>query len=242
MAKPVSVVSWATTGGTRLEPTAPEKAAGWSAGERPPAKWFNFLFGLLGDWTTYLNNLHNDGDFLGQAYTWTAAHVFSQTVTLGSSALVVYGTPPARVSFAELHKACLPETSDKPVFNADGQAISPATGTPGTIRVPFRVPSGATISQIRADVFLGSSADVTMTCRRKTASIGGSNTSTAVGLPVTLSAVSGQQTVTRGGLSDTASSATEYWVDFEFSSHTGSETVNALEVSWTDPGPKGQVT
>lgn len=88
MSKPASVVSWATTGGTRLDPTAPEKAAGFANGQRVPARWLNQLFGLLGDWTTYLNGL------AGEVFTWTAAHAFTSTVTVTND--LVYAAPVTR--------------------------------------------------------------------------------------------------------------------------------------------------
>lgn len=51
--RPGTVPSWATTGGTRLEPTAPEKASGHVAATRPPARKMNWLQGILADWIAY---------------------------------------------------------------------------------------------------------------------------------------------------------------------------------------------
>lgn len=54
--KPTTVGSWATTGGTRLEPSPGQKAAGFVINDRPPARWINFLWGLLFDWIDFLDD------------------------------------------------------------------------------------------------------------------------------------------------------------------------------------------
>jgi len=54
--KPTTVSTWATDGGTRLEPTVGEKAAGFAVDDRPPARWINFLWGLLSDWIKFLDD------------------------------------------------------------------------------------------------------------------------------------------------------------------------------------------
>lgn len=84
MARPASLPTWATDGGTTTEPTSGQKAAGWSAGYRPPAKWFNWWQNLTYQWCAYLNNLHNDADFLGEDYSWTGAHDFTD-ITIPSN-------------------------------------------------------------------------------------------------------------------------------------------------------------
>jgi hypothetical protein len=48
--KPTTHATWATTGGTRLEPSAGQKAAGWTVNTRPPARWENWLRGNSADW------------------------------------------------------------------------------------------------------------------------------------------------------------------------------------------------
>jgi hypothetical protein len=54
--KPTSLPTWATTAGTTVEPSAGQKAAGWTAGTRPPARWMNWLLNVLYQWCAYLND------------------------------------------------------------------------------------------------------------------------------------------------------------------------------------------
>ncbi len=53
--KPSSLPTWATDGGTTLEPSAGEKAAGWVVGTRAPARWMNWVLNLIYQWTQYLD-------------------------------------------------------------------------------------------------------------------------------------------------------------------------------------------
>jgi len=53
--KPTILSTWSTDGGTRLEPSAGEKAVGYSVSDQPPARWWNFKFGNLFDWINFLN-------------------------------------------------------------------------------------------------------------------------------------------------------------------------------------------
>lgn len=86
MAKPSEAATWATdatqTAGTqigqdtKLKPSAGQIAQGNQAGVSAPAKWYNWLFNLLGQWTQYLNNLENESAFLGANFNWTATHNF----------------------------------------------------------------------------------------------------------------------------------------------------------------------
>lgn len=52
MARPASTPDWSAAG---VEPSGPEKAAGWSFRMKPPASYFNWFWTLLSDWTTYLD-------------------------------------------------------------------------------------------------------------------------------------------------------------------------------------------
>lgn len=54
MSKPATIPTWATTGGTRVVPTAGKAAAGYAVGERPSHGILNYLIGILCDWVTYL--------------------------------------------------------------------------------------------------------------------------------------------------------------------------------------------
>ncbi len=50
MARPTQFPEWASNGVNVVEPSEGKKDEGWLDGERPPAKWFNWLFKLINDW------------------------------------------------------------------------------------------------------------------------------------------------------------------------------------------------
>ena len=53
--KPTTLPTWATTGGTTVEPSAGQKAAGFAVSTRPPARWVNWLLNNLYTWMQYLD-------------------------------------------------------------------------------------------------------------------------------------------------------------------------------------------
>lgn len=67
--KPTTLPTWATDGGTTVEPTSGEKAAGWVAGTRPPARWFNWWMNLLYTWIQYVDTPVGTGTGPGFAAT-----------------------------------------------------------------------------------------------------------------------------------------------------------------------------
>lgn len=48
----VRIPDWASTG-TKVDPGAGQEAAGWDAGDRPPAHWWNWILGAVGEWLDY---------------------------------------------------------------------------------------------------------------------------------------------------------------------------------------------
>jgi hypothetical protein len=54
--KPSTLPTWATTGGTTVEPSAGEKAAGFAVATKPPARWMNWLLNIIYQWCSYLND------------------------------------------------------------------------------------------------------------------------------------------------------------------------------------------
>lgn len=98
MAKPAAPLSWSTdtnfsagpeTGTPTKEDPAGVASQGWTAGRAAPAKWMNWVLNRLGAWTSYLDNLHNDADFLGQQYVWTNYHQFDTGPTFSNGAQVL---------------------------------------------------------------------------------------------------------------------------------------------------------
>ena len=80
------IPDWAS-GGTRTDPGAGKEASGWNASERPPAQWWNWLLGAIGDWLTYLDDSVNGGGYrislaLDSTKSWD---VSAQTTTVRSA-------------------------------------------------------------------------------------------------------------------------------------------------------------
>ena len=46
------IPDWAS-GGTRTDPGAGKEASGWAVSERPPAEWWNWILGAIGDWLSW---------------------------------------------------------------------------------------------------------------------------------------------------------------------------------------------
>lgn len=55
MSKPATLPRWATDVGTTVEPFAGHKNTGWAELERPPAKYFNWLFNTIYSWLVYFD-------------------------------------------------------------------------------------------------------------------------------------------------------------------------------------------
>lgn len=62
MPEPSELPDWNNSGSNRVKPDSGHIASGFLAGERPPAKWANWLFGLLGDWVTWLKEVTDEHD------------------------------------------------------------------------------------------------------------------------------------------------------------------------------------
>lgn len=82
--KPTKIPTWATDADTTVEPSAGQKAAGWAAAQRPPARWMNWLLNTIYQWCEYLA----DGVFSSSS---SAAAVEAQAGT-GPALQVTPGT------------------------------------------------------------------------------------------------------------------------------------------------------
>lgn len=70
--KPGTLPQWATTGGTTVEPSGGQKAAGFAVGTKPPARWVNWLFNNLYTWIQYIDAPQGSaGTTGGDAFTGT---------------------------------------------------------------------------------------------------------------------------------------------------------------------------
>lgn len=78
-AKPSDVATWT---GTPIAPDAGKRLAGFVSAEKPPAQYFNYLFGLAGQWQTWLN----DGDCAFHNLSATGTLAVAGSTTLGDNA------------------------------------------------------------------------------------------------------------------------------------------------------------
>lgn len=80
--KPASLPRWSETAGgvpsNIVEPSSGQKDTGWTPGQKPPARFFNWYKNLVYKWIQYLDDLSN------QAFTWTQFHVFQKRVTVSA--------------------------------------------------------------------------------------------------------------------------------------------------------------
>lgn len=82
MSKPSSLPRWATAladPGDIVEPLSGKKDIGWQDAEMPPHSYMNWLFNTVYLWAVYLDGL------TGEALTWTAHHIFSNTVAFAAA-------------------------------------------------------------------------------------------------------------------------------------------------------------
>ena len=245
MAKPASAVLWGGAG-TRLEPSGPQRLAGFSAGDKPPARWLNWLFGELGDWTSYLDTLNVDPDFVGATFGWTGTHLWANPLqmlggaTMPGTAAITYSTPPSRTISLDLHRAVCPGFPGSLAFDADGCVVIPPAGSV-ELRVPFRAPVDAVITGVNATVSVGS-AGVNITLKLKARGKLGTGAAAAqVGATDTRTGVASQQAMAVTGLTETALATTWYWLEVVSSDTTGSGSIKTATVTFNDPGPQAQV-
>lgn len=80
MSQPSEQPEWASGGSAVItDPSSGKKALGWAVSEKPPAQYFNWWMNLVYQWVQYLAGL------AGEAFTWTAAHIFSAAVTFNGA-------------------------------------------------------------------------------------------------------------------------------------------------------------
>lgn len=79
VSKPSNLARWSDVSGTKTAPTSGQQNTGFGTNAVPTSGFFNWLFNLYYTWIAYLDDLRN------QAFTWTAAHIFSADVTLSSA-------------------------------------------------------------------------------------------------------------------------------------------------------------
>lgn len=90
--KPTNLAEWATGAAPIVEPTLPQKQAGWPVDFKPPAQWFNWWWNLIHLWIVWLDAFESEG------HTWTGIQVFNNATQFNSSINVVGTSSLATVS------------------------------------------------------------------------------------------------------------------------------------------------
>ena len=70
--KPTNLAEWGTGAAPIVEPTTPQKQAGWPVDFKPPAQWFNWWMKLVHQWMVWLDAFESD------PHTWSGFQTFSQ--------------------------------------------------------------------------------------------------------------------------------------------------------------------
>ena len=189
------------------------------------------MLNLLGAWVAYLDGLATDAQFLANNFALTG-----NVTTVNELNYNAAKTRTTRLTLLHTVSAAVPvlfSASDRhPLFGSTGS---------NPLMIPFRVPAGATITGLTASVFSGGTATVT----GKLMALGKSGTGSAavqVGSTDTHAGVTGTTTITVGGsLTEVATQSTEYWLELSSTDASGTGEVASAQVTWLDPGPRGQV-
>jgi hypothetical protein len=260
MPKPTDLGEWATAPGQTLEPSGPQKAAGFNEGDKPPAKWINYLWNVGYRWRQYLNNLHGEEQFLNKEYTWTGPHgfadsvgFFGQPVIGGESNELLYAndlgvtTPRPRVTVHALKGSTFvwPGREEKSGVYTNGAGISLWTGDDLDRSPEFRhdieLPSGATLQAWRMiAITLGATSVGQVSLRKSTPvwSPPGAPTIATLGTTQSTTIVPAE-VVGQSGLSEVISEGASYYLAFALNPYAADNVVTfgAVELTWLDPGP-----
>jgi hypothetical protein len=246
--KPATLPTWATDANfssgpktgqpTKVAPSGGALAQGDVPGQPYRGERHNWLWNLLCSWIFYLSDLPNQTQFLNAPFTWTAQHLFNQTVLLDSTKYVNYSSQPLRTHDLDIHHTVSTDASRPISFTADAAAQFDSSGLQ-VFRIPFRVPVGATIGAVTAKFQRGSSNTVTMKLRARGKSGTGDS---AVQIGSTQTDTGGSNvSLSLAGLSETALDTTWYWLEVTCSGTSGTDVCYRAQVTWADPGPRGQV-
>lgn len=249
MAKPTDTYDWATSVGTTEEPPTDMKAAGFVQGQRPPAKWHNWLWNGASKWHAYTQNLHNEPEFLNRAYAWTGVHLFAAAVQLfGAQNELEYadagGASAPRLRTVML-EPCGLNGWDPRVQGYGGAQSQPSSENPvGWGKIALPVPSGGRIVRVRVGYerkAVGDDADLYVRKTTDTKTVPFTAFSSTKLIERTTSGT-GQQVVDLGPIDDAIDTSTSTYA-LEISP-SGDRTqplpdiVHWIELQFLDPGPR----
>lgn len=220
MAKPTDLGEWATSPGQTLEPAAEQKTIGFNEGDRPPARWINWLWNTAYQWQKYLN--------------------------LEGTDELMYDTPRTRTVILVPAIAGFSEEGPNPWIPANNPAggmTRSATAGAEAFVVPLSLSDGCTLTLVRAGVVRsggvnGMIMEVSRQEPNKTTP-GAAVITTVVGTPDTAidDAVNGD-ILTSGTISEVIDRTRKnYFVSFSQSSSKGTgdyDTVVWVEVTFTE--------
>jgi hypothetical protein len=199
-----------------VAPTSTMIDEGWNAAYRPPSQVFNWLFNKYGQWIKYIN---------GRI----------------SSEELVYETPPARLVALGLGSGVSPGGG----WSVDNELYeSEADGA--YLYFPLLIPSGCTITGIKAAVFAGSSRATE--ADRLELRLGRTNcnftTMTGppsvqdLGDPVYDNGTSDYQLITLADTIAVTRTTQPHFVSLKAGTPHGGDQVFGIQVAFTDPGPR----
>lgn len=89
--KPTNLAEWATGAAPIVEPSLPQKQAGWPVDYKPPAQWFNWWMKLLHQWVLWLNDYENEEHVWTALQTFGLAEVSTELLMAPGSSLGIQG-------------------------------------------------------------------------------------------------------------------------------------------------------
>lgn len=266
MAKPTNLAVWGgdtnfssgpeSGSPVKVEPSAGAKAQGWVPGQPFRGPRLNWWQNTVASWIAYLDNLPAESAFLGAAYTWTAAHVFSggsdhpsTTRLTGASNELTYSSARTRAGVV------VPIYSGSPVLNDTTQTAGPGLGATGigiyngtngaspavSWFVALPMPVGAVITGWAAIVDPDAASACTVTLLKRQYDMT-STTLPAAALVGSVQTSSGgaRQPMLVTGLSETVTAGWEYYFVFSQGAGIGySAQLHALEVTYTETRASG---
>jgi hypothetical protein len=209
MPKPSTVPTWATGAGRRLEPSSGEKADGFVAGARAPARKSNWIVGGLTDWAAYLDEWIDGDDELVYPVDQTRSRYLPLT-----SGVVEAGTTASISGIAWS-------------FDAGG----------GILRWPLDLPHRALITRVSARVTTADASGTLQVGLRKILVTGGGGTITptetfGTAAPASAGAHEIEYEPTAPGEEVFNSSG---WYELVIDSDVNGDVVHWVRVEWTEP-------
>lgn len=264
MAKPASLPSWATdtnlasgteTGSSvKLEPSAGTKAQGFVPGLGFVGRWVNWWANLVYQWCQYLDTLPTESAFLNAAFNWTGTQNFRGTTRIDhASNELLYGdgagATATRSRVIQINVMGGLSGSDAvpsiyariPEAAGSGYLTFPIDAAPQEALFPLNLPSGSTITRVRAVVTPGvGTGNMDLILYRHTPNYVSPGSGTAATrTTLDTSSGTGAQLLDSGTISHSVTTSTQtFTVGVLNDNNTNNAYLAAIEVTFSDPGPR----